>query len=63
MEGLVNRLKEKKDNITVIKEQIEILENDGKTQEYDIYCEIYKKSDLTVPVHTTGFFYKEVYEK
>ncbi len=52
---LVERLREAGHEICVTETRIEIEEEDGETQVYDIYCRVYRKDDPDVLVHTAGF--------
>lgn len=52
---LAERLKKSGHEICVTETRIEIREENGESQEYDIYCRIFRKDDPDMPVHTAGF--------
>ena len=52
---LVERLRRSGCEICVTETYIEIPEEGGASQKYDIYCCVYRKDDPDMPIHTVGF--------
>lgn len=52
---LIERLRTEGHRIIVTEEQPEIISENGKSKRYDVYCEVYRRSEPEAAVHKVGF--------
>lgn len=52
---LIERLRTEGHRIIVTEEQPEIISENGKSKRYDVYCEVYHRSEPEAAVHKAGF--------
>lgn len=52
---LIERLREGGHQIIVTEERLKVVSEDGRTNGYDVYCEVYRREDPNTIIYSSGF--------
>lgn len=60
---LIERLKDGENQVIVVDDKDVLPDPDSKEENYDLYCVVYKKTDLNTPVDSGGFVQEKSFSR